>query len=182
MRTHLHTRSALLCTFVALASVTCATRPASPDEPMGQGPRLLVCTATDAPVGSVRKVVGPDSPKVELDIVGPRGTHRLTIPRGAVTRETTFTLTARASQNVEVEARAEGHDTFAFANGRTATLRLDAENCAGAFDRLERKQIFRREGTRLVPMGGSGIGIGPLRKAALKTELPTLSGYALGGS
>ncbi len=174
MPTPLHSRGALLCILLALASASPATSV--------QAPRLLVCTPTDAPVGSVRRVVGPDSLKVELEIAGPRGTHRLTIPRGAVTRETAFTLTARASQNVEVEARAEGHETFAFANGKRATLRLDAENCAAAFDRLERKQIFRREGARLVPVGGSGVGLGPFRKAALKTELPTLSGYALGGS
>jgi hypothetical protein len=119
---------------------------------------------------------------VELDIVGPRGRHRLSIPPGAVTKETTFVLTARASQNVEVEAYAEGHKTFAFANGRRATLRLDAEHCPAAFDRLERKQIFRVEANGLVPVGGSTVGVGPLRKAALKTDLPTLSGYALGGS
>lgn len=182
MRTPLHTRSAVLCASLVLAAATCATRPVSPGEPGEQAARLLVCTPTDAPTGSVRKVVGPDSGRVELEIVGRRGRHRLSIPPGAVTEETTFILTARALETVEVEAHAEGRDTFAFANGRRATLRLDAEHCPAAFDRLERKQIFRRVGNDLVPVGGSPIGIGPLRKAALQTELPTLSGYALGGS
>ncbi|CAA9297050.1 MAG: hypothetical protein AVDCRST_MAG68-74 [uncultured Gemmatimonadetes bacterium] len=179
MRTPLHS-SALL--FVALASATCATGPIDPERGRAPAARLLVCTAADAPAGSVKEVVGPESGRVELDIVGPRGRHRLTIPPGAVTEQTTFILSAKASETVEVEAHAEGHTTFAFANGRRATLRLDAEHCPAAFDRLERRQIFRREANGLVPVGGSTIGIGPLRKAALKTELPTLSGYALGGS
>lgn len=180
MRTPLRIRSLLLCTSLALATVTCAS--VDPGERTGQGPRLLVCTATGAPTGTVRKVVGPDSGRTELEIGGPRGRHRLTIPRGAVTRETTFVLTARRSERVQVEARAEGHETFAFANGQRATLRLDAGHCPAAFDRLERKQIFRVEGTRLVPVGGSAVGEGAARRPALQTELPTLSGYALGGS
>lgn len=178
MRTLLHARSLLLCTGLALATVTCAS--VAPDGNVTQGPGLLVCTATGAPTGSVTKVVGPDSGPTVLEIGGPRG-HRLTIPPGAVTEETTFVLTAVPSDRVQVEAHAVGHETFAFANGRRATLRLSAEHCPAAFDRLQRKQVFRVEGSTLVPVGGSVEGTGPGRRA-LRTELPTLSGYAVGGS
>jgi hypothetical protein len=180
MHTPLHTRSLLLCTSLALATVTCAS--VDPGERNGQGPRLLVCTATDAPTGSVRKVVGPDSGRTELEIGGPRGRHRLTIPRGAVTKETTFILTARPSDRVQVEAHAEGHETFAFANGQRATLRLDAGHCPAAFDRLQGKQIVRVEGDKLVPVGGTAVSEGTARRPALQAELPTLSGYAIAGS
>jgi hypothetical protein len=180
MRTPLHTRSLLLCTSLALATVTCAS--VDPGDRTGQGPRLLVCTATDAPTGTVSKVVGPDSGRTELEIRGPRGRHRLIIPRGAVTKETTFILTARASDRVEVEAHALGHETFAFANGQRATLRLNAGHCPAAFDRLQNKQVVRVEANGLVPVGGTVVGEGTGRRDALQTELPTLSGYAIAGS
>ena len=81
MRTLLHTRSALLCAFAALASATCGTQESVTPGP--QAARLLVCTAADAPADTVHKVVSPDS-AAELVIWGPRGAPRLT-PSGCAT-------------------------------------------------------------------------------------------------
>ena len=53
------------------------------------------------------------------------GDHRLTLPPGAVLLPTTFTVTAPASEHVELQVHARGHDSFHFLLPARITISYD---------------------------------------------------------
>ncbi|HEX6938225.1 MAG TPA: hypothetical protein VF158_02345 [Longimicrobiales bacterium] len=75
---------------------------------------LVVC-----PVGETRSasaIIGRRGGTVELD------GHRVTLPRGAVDRPTMITLTAPASQYLEIDLTANGQEHFEFNVPVTVTI------------------------------------------------------------
>lgn len=79
--------------------------------------RFLACPAGDT--RSVTRTLGPLGGVMELD------GHRFMLPVGAVLLPTTFTLTVPASEYVQVEIHANGHDRFQFLVPATVTMSYD---------------------------------------------------------
>jgi hypothetical protein len=105
----------------------------------------------------------------------------LQVPPGGAKPGTVFILTALPTPRVGVEAHVRGEDSYTFLGGRRATLRLTAQHCTeGEFGQLTSPTILRieRDSTLTVLPSRRDPGSGRI----LWTELPSLSGYAIGGS
>jgi len=168
-------RIALAC--VALAA--CAPPPAPPP-PSNRTPVLAHCSSTEGPAGA-DTVAANSAGEATLRVSGAAGQHILHVPAGAAQPTTVFILTALAPPRVGVEAHVAGQETYNFLNGRRAKLQLSAQQCTDAeWGRLTSPAIVRIGPDSTLTMLPSQPEGGPRR--ILSTELPSLSGYAIGGS
>jgi hypothetical protein len=78
------------------------------------------------------------------------------------------------SPYVGVELRANGLESFKFADGRPAVLVLSAHHCSD--NELGDSAVIARTERALVPYPTTRVG------KAFSTRLPTLSGYAIAGN
>ena len=84
------------------------------------------------------------------------GGHRLTLPPAAVLKPTTFTVTAPASEHVELEVHAAGRDSFRFLV--PARITISYERCGDRPVDTEALAVWHIDeltGTLLELMGGS---------------------------
>jgi hypothetical protein len=167
-------------TLACLALAACAPPPEPPPPPSNRTPVLAHCASTEGPAGT-DTVTANSAGEATLQVRGPVGQHILHVPAGAARPGTVFILTALAPPRVGVEAHAAGQEPYNFLNGHRARLQLSAQQCTEAeWGKLASPAILRIGLDSMLtalpsqPEGGS--------RRMLSTELPSLSGYAIGSN
>ena len=130
---------------------------------------LLECAA--APAASASRVITPAGGVVAA------GGHAIAIPRVAVTRPTTITMTVPASRYVEVDIKAAGVEHFEFA--RPVVVTLDYSRCGAAADAIAQSfSAWYLDGaTRVFLADMGGVDDRLFRRIFFTTD--HLSGYAV---
>lgn len=168
-------RVALACLVLA----ACAPPPVPPP-PSNGTPFLAQCSSTSGPVGT-DSATANNAGEATLQVAGTAGHHVLHVPAGAAAPGTVFILTALAPPRVGVEAHVRGQATYNFLDGRRATLRLTGQHCTEEeFGKLRSPTILRLERDGSLTALASAPGHESPR--VLSTELPSLSGYAIGSN
>ena len=130
---------------------------------------LLECAA--APAASASRRITPAGGLVAV------GGHAIAIPRGAVARPTTITMTVPASRYVEVDIKAAGVEHFRFA--RPVVVTLDYSRCGASADAIAQSfSAWYLDGSSrvfLADMGGVDDRL--FRRIFFTTD--HLSGYAV---
>jgi hypothetical protein len=162
------TAAAMLLAALAGCYESTPQEPLTPQLSSSSEPSLVECRSSAA--RTARGTLGPAGGAIGLD------GHSLSLPAGAVDRETRFTLTVPESRYVEIRVTADGQDGFEFLE--PVSLTISYERCGRSSWGNRPLQIYKIDpetGALLRAMGGTDD-----RVARQVTALSdSLSGYAI---
>ncbi len=149
-----------------------AAGPTAPAEPVAStsfGATLLECPISETVSASA--VIGPTGGSVSV------AGHRLNVPLGAVKGLRTFTLTVPASNYLDVEIRADGHEHFQF--DRPVAVTLDYSRCTrNNIEKGDLRIFYIDPVTKTILQDMGGVDDKGARTVTTGTD--HLSGYAIG--